>query len=187
MKWSFSAAVSFLHCPRQWAFRLIAHHSVRDKLRREAHILRQVTTPWGWLGKLVHTSISQSAILAIRKTGTFPVDAVINETLGLAHRQEAFSRAGRYKTESKSGSDGEFFALDCHEHGGDLGAEEREMVHSRIKLAIENLAKLDALLSLIHRSRDYWPERRLTWQFDGGTVQATPDLLVIDHVASPFS
>jgi transposase InsO family protein len=62
VKWSFSAAKSFLHCPRQWAFQHIAHHSVRDGLRREAHILRQLSTPWAWLGRLVQSSISQYSL-----------------------------------------------------------------------------------------------------------------------------
>jgi len=186
MKWTFSGAKTFLRCPRSWTFGLIANANAKDPLRHEAHILRQLTTPLGWLGNLVHSSIVQWGIPEIRQEGNMQADAIIEKTIALAERQEAFSRAHRYRTVSKSRSNGNFLALDLHERGEDLSSVEKETIRARIKYAFENLTKINEVTGLIHRSRTLWTERRFVWKFNGNQIEVKPDLLLIDNSGRPI-
>ena len=180
MKWSISAHRCFRRCQRQYYFsNIMARHDADDERRRDAYILKQLQTLPAWRGRLFDKGIERFVIPAIENGKPVDFDRVTQQTMELAHRQFAFSKARKYRDPgTKKGAVGdEFCALFPHEYGLGVSPEELKMALRDIACCFENLRQQTEFVDYIRRRKWYGVQKTLSFNLDGVAVEGRPDLL----------
>ena len=96
-RWSISAHNCFKKCQRQYFFsNIMAHHNAKDEKRREAYLLKQLSSLDEWKGKLVHLALEKYFVPSLRESNLISLDDLINKTFALAEEQLQFSREKKY-------------------------------------------------------------------------------------------
>jgi hypothetical protein len=186
--WSFSGERSFNRCQRQFFLReFVAHHSARDPVRRECFVLKQLKTLDQWHGLLVHRGIEKMVVPLLASKGRPDWDRVGAETVEMAARQRAFTRAQRYRdgTVSKTKAGDDYCALLCSEDGRDLTPEEWDTTVGVIDLAFRNLAGLDQIWAAIRGRGKCFSELHMHLYYDDAHIVVQPDLVCFRAAGKP--
>lgn len=180
MKWSISAHNCFRRCQRQYYFsKIMAAHNASDERRREAHILAQLKSLSAWRGNLVDKGIERFVIPALENGIRIDFDRATQQTIGLAHRQLAFSKAKKYRETGTTKKDigDEFCALFCHEYGQDISPEKLESLPQDIACCFRNLERQTGFMGYLRQGKRYRTQERLSFYLDEVIVVAWLDLL----------
>ena len=116
---SFSSDATVRTCERRWFLGSIVAHPTanKDLIRREARLLRQLVYPEAWAGKIIHSTLEDIVVPAVREDGRLPnSDKILAHALDLMQRQAEFSRKRLYRTISKSKAGKDFCALYADEY-----------------------------------------------------------------------
>lgn len=187
-EWSFSGERSFNRCQRQFFIRaFVASHGHKDPVRREYFVLKQLKTLDEWHGLLIHRGIENMVVPLLSQQCRPDWNRVIADTVKMAERQRAFSRAKRYRdamlSKTKAGDD--YCALLCHDDDRDLTPEEWDKTVGVVELAFRNLAGLDALWEAIEGKSKYFSELHMHLNYDGARIVVQPDLVCFRSVEKP--
>lgn len=180
MRVTFSADAVLRVCERRWFFSsLVAHPTAKKEwVRREAHILRQLTTPSAWAGKIIHTTLEDVVLPTIRAGQTPDVHSALRYASTLLERQAEFSQQRQYRSVSKSKSGRDFCALFADESGEGLAQSDRTNTESRVTTALMNIPKLERLWSIIRSASECLVEHPFRVHLDGALLEAKPDLVL---------
>lgn len=189
MVWSFSNHRTFNVCQRQWYFdAILANARANDPVRREAYLLSKLQELQAWRGSLIDYIIS-SHVIVKRPYAKMPS---LEETLEIAHKtfqqQVEFARAHRLREEGirPSKLEGQFAAWYAVEFGDGVSDEELQNCWLEIETALINFYSMSELLSLLTSANRLITQRTLTFDVDGITIQAVPDLIVFRRTQAPI-
>ena len=181
-KWSISAHNCFQRCQRQYFFNYImSHHNAKDEKRREAYLLKQLSTLNSWKGKLVHLALERYFVPSLSQDKIISCAELTDRTLALGKQQWEFSQQSKYLnqgiTKSKAGD--LYLALRNHQDTINSETESREKVFDEIKQCYQNLYAYDDFINfLLNDAGWHETEFRLSFKLDGVTIVGQPDLLV---------
>jgi len=179
MRWSFSSHRTFRRCQRQYFFGSIAaNHKTKDRIRKEAYLLKQVKQLSTWKGSIIHQGIHKFVIpyLVERKRIDWP--AVSDKTLDLAKRQFAFSKALKYRHPgvAKSHHD-DYCILTEHDRGEDVPAEKIDEIYNEVVGCLNSPAFQKEIIPFVEGQKGYYSERNLSQKYEGAQISAVPDLI----------
>ena len=183
MKWSISSHNCFERCQRQYFFsQIMAYHNAKkDPERREAYLLKQLSSLSAWRGKLVHLALEKYFVPSLQNKALITCEELTQKTNAIAHRQLEFSRQRKYRREgtTKSKAGDAFLALKVHESDVDRDEEHIELVFAEIEQCYKNLYNNHKLIHFLTERADwYQTEFRLSFKFNNVTIVGQPDLLV---------
>lgn len=187
MKWSISAHNTFRRCQRQYLFsQIIASPRAKDRLRREAHILKQLRGLAKWQGAVVHDGINRFLIPQLRVDGRLNVARVIDCTLDMARQQFHFSCQQEYRTPglTKSAAGICYAALYEHEYGQEIGEAQLQQVLDTVRTCFTNLFEQKSLLEEIRTHRRLYCERTFQFTVDNTTIWPRLDLMFFNAKGS---
>jgi len=180
LKWSISAHNCFRRCQRQYYFsKIMAAHNAIDERRREAHILAQLKNLSEWRGNLADKGIEHFVIPALENGIQIDFEHATQQTIELAYRQLAFSKARKYREPGITKSDigDEFCALSRHEYGQDFSSEELEALFLDIACCFENLEQQTDFIEYLKQGKRYGTQKILSFYLDEVRIIAWLDLL----------
>jgi hypothetical protein len=180
MKWSFSAHNTFRRCQRQYYFgNIAANHRARDKIRKEAYLLKQVKQLSAWKGSIIHEGINKFVIPYLREGRRIDWPVALSNTLDLASKQYHFSKAHKFRQPgiTKSAYNGEYCILAEHERNQEIPDEILENIYDEIRTCFNNLSFQRELISFFEGHKSYYAEHFLSHSFDGVQIKAVPDLI----------
>jgi PD-(D/E)XK nuclease superfamily protein len=180
IEWSFSTDRVFRRCQREVYYKQIAAcHNSNDRLRKEAHLLKQIKSPEMWRGNVIHTAIEKWVVPYWRAGSPVPWPDVIRQARDLATRQFEFStsRGFRLPGATKASVGDGYCALSCHEPGAKIAGDELVNAHVEVERAISNLSRMQSLLEELEGRGRYWTELSLGAAFEGAQLIARIDLL----------
>lgn len=182
-KWSISGHNCFHRCQRQYFFRnIMAHHNAKkDPRRREAYLIKQLSSLSAWKGRLVHLALEKYFVPTLQNGNIISRDELTSRTLELAEQQLEFSQQRKYRqhgtTKTKVGDI--FLALKAHEPEFDLDKQQVQEVFEDIETCYQNLYSHSRFMNFISEQADwYQTEFRLSFQFNNTTIVGQPDLLI---------
>jgi hypothetical protein len=155
----------------------MASHNANEEKRQEAYILRKLKSLSAWRGSLFDKGIELFVIPAIENSKLIDWEWVAGQTLELARRQFAFSKAKKYRFVSQSAAGEEFCALLSHENGLSVPSEELKEVFEHIVRCFDNLSRQTEFVDYLRWRKWYGVQIPLSFSLDGVTVAAQPDLL----------
>jgi len=155
----------------------MASHNAKDEKRKEAYILRKLQSLPAWRGSLFDKGIELFVIPALENSKLIDWEWVVQQTLELARRQFAFSKAKKYRFVSQSAAGEEFCALLFHENGLGVSSEELKEVFEHIVRCFENLGRQTEFVDYLRWRKWYGVQIPLSFSLDRITVAARPDLL----------
>jgi hypothetical protein len=120
MAWSYSSYTSFNRCKRQYFYsNEFAHHNAKKcPLKREAHLLKQLTHGGFWTGKVAEAAL-EDILIKDRPPRSDISHRLYEYAVELAKRQMAYSLSGDFRRVVKSSVGREYFRLLEHEYGLD--------------------------------------------------------------------
>ena len=182
-KWSISAHNCFRRCQRQYFFgHKMAHHNAKkDPKRREAHLVKQLSSLEEWRGKLVHLALEKYFVPSLQIGNIITCEELTQKTLLLAEQQIDFSQQRKYRkdgiTKTKAGDS--FLALGIHEPESNFDEQRVEGILEDVKQCYRNLyAFEDFIYFLTDTANWYETEFHLSFKFDEVNIVAQPDLIV---------
>jgi hypothetical protein len=188
IKWSFSADRCARRCQRQFFLQhKAAWHTTRDRVRREAFLLKQVKTLELWQGSLVHRAIELHVVPALKENRAVDWGFVADQAVELAARQFAFSAARRYREDgiTKTSAGDDYRALAGHESPNGVPDERYRGVIETVREALTNLSELDEFWSEVRGRRDYWSELEVRVDYDIAHIEAHIDLMFFRGFGKP--
>lgn len=180
MKWSISAHNLFRKCQRAYFFsHIMANHSRKNALRREAYILRQLKSMHEWRGNLVHQTISNFYIPNLNNGSKIGFDELKEKGLELAKGQYDFSKEKRYRTteEAKTKIGLGYGALLCHE-GSDYSGLTYNDVCQHMEESFLNLTENSNIHQILDKGSRYMAETNIPFKIDNTSVSAIADLII---------
>ena len=160
----------------------MAHHNAKkDPIRREAHLVKQVSSLEEWRGKLVHLALEKYFVSSLQMGNIITCEELTQKTLLLAKRQIEFSQQRKYRkdgiTKTKAGDS--FLALRIHEPESNFDEQQVEGILEDVRQCYRNLyASKKFIYFLTDTANWYETEFRLSFKFDGVNIAAQPDLIV---------
>ncbi len=191
MKWSISAHNIFRRCQRQYLFsQIIASPRAKDRLRREAFILKQLRGLAKWQGAVVHDGINRFLIPQLRTGGRLDVATVIDCTLDMARQQFTFSRQQEYRTPglTKSAAGIRYAALYEHEYGQEIGEAQLQQALNTVRTCFTNLSEQQGLLEEIRAHNGLYcddDKQFLSFTMDDAIILSQPDLMFFNARGHP--
>ena len=189
MKWSFSTSRMFLHCPRKWYYsQIVASHTAKNPLRREAYRLKQLQSVYAWRGRLVDAVIEKVIVPGIKSKNPPSEDDVITFSMDLLEKQLKFGkeRKSRCCNATKSSIGEAYCAFYDMEYNG--GLDENAVLEAKedVIVSLRNLLRSNLIREIMEKSSYIAAQRSLIFQFEETTISCTPDLLVFFTSASPL-
>src|SRR6266566_1580075 len=187
-KWSFSADRSLRRCQRQFFLQHVAaSHNVRDPVRREAFLLKQVKTLALWQGSLVHRGIELYVVSQLQQHTSVDWHQVIQQTIALAGRQFVFSTQRRYQEAgmSKTRAGDDYCALRGHETDEGVATADFDAVVDAVRQSLTNLSEMAELWAEVRGHGKYWPELGVRVNYDAAHIEAHIDLLFFRAYGKP--
>jgi hypothetical protein len=188
IKWSFSTDRCVRRCQRQYFLQHVAAwHNSRDPVRREAFLSKQVKTLDLWQGSLVHRGIELFVIPAIQERHSIDWNDAISQTVAMAVRQFAFSKARRYRDNgiTKSAAGDDYCALAGHESDDGVSENDYQAVLQTVEKSLRNLSAMTALLEEIQSAGKWWQELVLHVDYDIARIEVRLDLLFFRGFGRP--
>ncbi len=97
MAWSISKAKVFSQCQRKWYYMdMLAHHSKKYPIRREAFLLKQLQSISAWRGSIVDKVIEKKIVPQILYGYPIREGEVIDYSMQLMEKQLAFGIQRRH-------------------------------------------------------------------------------------------
>lgn len=177
---NFSSDMVLRVCERRWFLSSVVAHPTakKERIRRDAHILRLLTTPPAWAGNIIHATLEDKILPAVRAGQNPDVTDALTYAHTLLERQAQFSQQRRYKAISKTKAGRDFCALFADEYGQGLTQDERTDTERRVTTALLNIPKMHSLWPVIHSASEYWIENSFRVRLDGAVLEAKPDLVL---------
>jgi hypothetical protein len=176
MKWSFSQHKTFKRCQRQWFYRhILSNANAKDELRREAHRLSKLTTVWAWRGKVVDAVLSDRVIPSIAAGKPVSVEFAVAEARRLFEAQKLLGMQAT--TAFGNGNNGSFGGYVEVEYQQPPPEGTFEKAWQDVDLAIRNCFLNTSLFEQIRSARRVVTQRRLSFNHDGASVMAVPDVI----------
>lgn len=141
IKWNHSADKNVRVCQRKafYTIRFARHQAKNGSLQREVHLLKQAIDVPLWRGNIVHFTL-QECILPALRTGNQPdFPAARNWALNLVDKQVSFSKNENYRKTSKTSAKYEYCVLKSDFNGNGVTADEINEVKEGVITALNNL------------------------------------------------
>lgn len=184
MIWSFSKSNIFRQCQRRWYFMdIMASHGKKNKIRRQAFLLKQLQSIHAWRGNLVDKVIEKKIIPMIRY-GRSPAaneNEIIDFMINLMEKQIDFGINQRHLEEgmTKTKAEDIYCAFYDIEYNGSLDENKLENAKNEALISIKNLIHSE-LVKEFEKEKPYLiPQRPLSYAIDGNTIRAVPDLIAL--------
>lgn len=179
---TFSGDATLRTCERRWFFASIVAHPTANKewIRREAHLLRQLVHPEAWAGRIIHSTLEDIVIPAVRRGGLLPSSAeIVTHARDLMQRQTKFSEKRLYRRISKSKAGRDFCALYAHEYGAGLTKAQRDEVEFRVTTALGNVSRVETLWPEVKTAQRLFIESSFRVRLDSAILEVKPDLIMV--------
>jgi hypothetical protein len=178
---TFSADATLRVCERRWFFNsLVAHPTAKKEwIRREAHVLRQLTHPPAWAGKIIHTTIEDVVLPAVRAGHLPDVDAALAYARTLLKQQAEFSQKRRYRQTSKTKAGRDFCALFVDEYEDGLTQSQLEDTEWRVATALTNIPNMRDLWTSVQGAGQCFVEHSFRVRLEAALLEAKPDLVLL--------
>jgi PD-(D/E)XK nuclease superfamily len=181
MSWSISSHKTFKRCPRQWYYKntLADGRVKRVPERIEATRLSKLKTIDAWRGDIVDQVISEYLIKKIR----FKENISLKDTISIA--KNIFDK--QFEMESRPRIDGQnyqFGFIDV-EFGRTIHKEKLEQAWFEIELALNNFTNNSDLQKELYEAELLFPQRPITFTYEGTSIKAIPDLIAFFRNKSP--
>jgi hypothetical protein len=166
-------------CQRQYYFhQIVASPAAKDPLRQRAQILNQITQPAWWAGKIVHVAIEKWVVPELR-LGRFPsAEDVIGQAHRIAKQQYDFSESGKYHAIGKPEAGDAYCILAPHFFKDILVPGYLEETLTVIATVLRHLLDSQQMKPFLLGRQWYRWEQNLSFNVDGTTVRAIPDLVM---------
>jgi hypothetical protein len=167
---------------------MMACPKTNDTLRKEAGILKQLQSIYGWRGSLVDAVIDELVIPRMRRKVFPSEDEIINYSQRLMQKQLQFAKAKRYRQPgvTKSGTGNVYCALFDLEYNGKIDEKQLDQAREEVVLALKNLVRSDFLQGLMAEEPYVVSQRSIRFEFEGVSVVCKPDLLVFFEDKPPL-
>ena len=178
---SFSSDATVRTCERRWFLASIVAHPTanKDLIRRDARLLRQLVHPEAWAGRIIHSTLEDFVIPAVREGDLPKSEKMLTHALDLLQRQAEFSRKRLYRHISKSKAGKDFCALYADEYDGGLTKTQREQVEFRVTTALGNAPRVETLWSEIKMNQRLFVEYSFRIRLYDALIEAKPDLVIV--------
>ncbi|MFN8495653.1 MAG: PD-(D/E)XK nuclease family protein [Caldilineaceae bacterium] len=189
MIWSFSDSRKFRSCQRQWYFdAVVAHPRAKDPLRHKAYLLSKLQSIQSWRGNLIDYVISRYVIGGRIGKEIPAIDETINFARQTFDQQVKFAHGHRLHEQGMKPSayEGEFAAWHMMEYGQGVSNAEINGCWHEVETAIINFYNMPNLLSTLSLATWLVAQRALTFEIDGFTIRAVPDLIVFRRNQPPL-
>jgi len=185
MRWSFSAASTFLQCQKKWYYDTkVANSTDSNPNRREAFRLAQLLNVAAWRGKLVDQVISSFIVPRISSGEGLDKEQVLN------YADTLFEEQLRRANESPHGENGQSTdeSLRFYELEYDTGVSDQaiEKARAEVKASLTNFLDSSLLRELTSNGQKLIAQRPLQFKFAGAAVIGMPDLIVFYRDRPPI-
>lgn len=179
MIWSFSDSRTFAKCQRRWYFDAVrGYWTQKDPLRWEAYLLSKLQTVSAWRGQLVDLTITTTFVPALNSRQPPQLHRCLTRARELFNTQRDFALRHRVRetgmVPSKHPAFAAFLPL---EHGEQVTDESLAQAWADIEQALTNLFGMTALLETLQGANLCVAQRALTFDHEGVSVRAVPDLI----------
>lgn len=181
MKWSISTHNCFRRCQKQYFFsQTMASHNAKDTLRREAFILKQLSSLDEWRGSLIHKALEEYLAPSLQQHQIISVKELIEQTISLAKKQFEFSKKKNYRDAniSKKAAGNSFLALRCHEYDIIIPQTFIDDLYQEIKQCYEYLYSQERFIQFLQQGNDYFTECLIQFKIHNCLVSAKLDLVM---------
>jgi len=188
MKWSISKAKVFSQCQRKWYYMaILAHHSIKNPLRRKAFLLKQLQSISAWRGSLVDKVIEKKIIPQILYGNSIREGEIIDYSMQLMEKQLAFGIEKKYLQPNltKSSAGDEYCAFYDLKYNNGLDKNQLDTAKAEIQIALTNLIRSKLVKDLITEKPYLIAQRPLMYEFAGASISSTPDLIVFHKDKAP--
>ncbi|MEH2025200.1 PD-(D/E)XK nuclease family protein [Nostoc sp.] len=181
MKWSISTHNCFRRCQKQYFFsQTMASHNAKDTLRREAFILKQLSSLDEWRGSLIHKALEEYLAPSLQQHQIISVNELIEQTISLAKKQFEFSKQKKYRDAnmSKKAAGDSFLALRHHDYDIIIPQTFIDDLYKEIKQCYEYLYSQERFIQFLQRGNDYFTECLIQFNIHNCPVSAKLDLVM---------
>lgn len=188
MAWSISKAKVFSKCQRKWYYMyMLAHHSIKNPLRREAFLLKQLQSISAWRGNIVDKVIEKKIVPQILYGYPIREKEVIDYSMQLMEKQLAFGIQRKHLQPgiTKSSAGDEYCAFYDLEYNNGLDKNQIDTAKEEIKIALTNLIKSKLINDLLAEKPYLIAQRTLTYELAETSISSTPDLIVFHKDKAP--
>ncbi|GAB1545303.1 hypothetical protein NUACC21_79790 [Scytonema sp. NUACC21] len=158
----------------------MASHNAKDPIRREAFILKQLSSLDEWRGSLVHRAIEKYLIPSLQERKLISESDLTEKTITLAKKQFDFSEQQTYKDASfkKKDAGDSFLALREHEYGISIPQIDIDNFYEDIRQCYKFLYSHTKFLRFLLDGDSYIAEPLINFKFNGCTLVAKLDLVM---------
>ncbi len=186
MIWSYSKSKQFASCQKKWYYQnVMAYHGGKDKMRRQAFLLKQLQSIYAWRGSLVDKIIEKEIIPRLNRGVPIDEIEIFELTNELIEKQLEFGLNKRYKEEgmTKTSAGDAYCAFYDLEYGKKLELDNFSGVRNDIELSLKNLFKSKLIKQIIEERPYLITQRNLHYSLLNSSVTALPDLIIFhnDH------
>lgn len=189
MRWSLSAARTFLVCQRRWYYaNVLANARAKDTRRREAYLLKSLQTIYAWRGSLVDKVVSDMIVPSIKKRVIPPEDQIIDYAMQLADKQIAFGKEAKHKEPqiTKSAYKNVYCAFYEVEYNGGLDKDQIQQAKDEAVISLKNILHSPLLADVAKNSTHITDQVSISFKFENTTVSCTPDLIAFFEKEPPL-
>jgi hypothetical protein len=180
MIWSFTDSRTFAKCQRRWYFDAVrGYWAQKDPLRWEAYLLSKLQTVSAWRGQIVDLAITTTLVPSINSRQPLSLSRCLARARAIFDAQRAFAMRHRLREANMVPSQhkDDFAAFLPLEYGGRVEETELAQAWAEIEQAITNLFGMDSLLGQLQEASLCVAQRALTFEHEGVSVKAVPDLI----------
>lgn len=180
MIWSFSDSRTFAKCQRRWFFDAVrGYWTQKDPPRWEAYLLSKLQTVSAWRGQVVDLAITNTLVPDLNSRQPPNLGRCLARAREIFDAQREFAMRHRLREAGMTPSQHKeaFAAFLPLEYGGRVDEAELAVAWAEIEQAITNLFGMDALLRQLRDARLCVAQRALTFDHEGVSVKAVPDLI----------
>lgn len=179
MIWSFSDSRTFAKCQRRWYFDAVrGYWTQKDSLRWEAYLLSKLQTVSAWRGQIVDQAITAVLVPALNARQQPRFEHCLSHARELFDSQRDFAMRHRVRepgmVPSKHPAFAAFLPL---EYGEQVTETDLAQAWGDIEQALKNLFEMKGLLETLQRASLCVAQRALTFEHEGVSVRAVPDLI----------
>ncbi len=158
----------------------MASHNAKDPIRREAFILKQLSSIDEWRGSLVHRAIELYLIASLQQGKIISQNELVEKTIDLAQRQFDFSRKQTYNDPGfkKKDAGDDFLALRKIEYGIPITQKDIDSLFNDIKQCYEYLYSHTRFLKFLQSGYNYLPEYLIPIKFNDYSLVSKLDLVI---------
>jgi hypothetical protein len=173
MIWSISAHKTFKRCPRQWFYKNILSDGRVKKVpeRIEATRLSRLKTIDAWRGQIVDRVLSEILVRKIRQKENVSFEYL------LSFAKSIFDRQLQLEIISTNEDINYQIELVDTEYGKEISTDKKQQAWLDIELALKNVLQNKELIIELKDAELLFPQRPLTFTYEGTTIQAIPDLI----------